>query len=374
MKAEQLLYSGGQFIGTATLGTSAQWVLVFGTRELLQNNALIDNIRNLYPMAYHMGCSTSGEIFDENVDENTLSITAVAFEKSRIEFTSFEVSPHNSYETGQKIISSIDAADLKHIFVLSEGLNVNGSQLVEGMKSVFEANIPITGGLAGDGTDFSATCLLDNGYAKPNLVVLAAIYGDIRTGCASVGGWDTFGIERVATKTENNILYELDGKPALDLYKEYLGDKSAELPASALLFPLNVRTKDATEGYVRTILAVDEEQKSLIFAGDIPLNSYCKLMKSNSNNLIKGSLNASSLSAEMLGDHPAQLAILVSCVGRRLVLKQRVDEELEVVRESIGDQAIMTGFYSYGEISPYRMNTACELHNQTMTITLMSEE
>lgn len=374
MIIEQLVYSENAFKGESLLGSKAQWVLIFGSGDLLCEKALIDSLREKYPEAYLMGCSTAGEIHADIVGDRTLSITAIAFEKSRIEFQSHQLSHHNTFEAGQKIISAIRTEDLKHIFVLSEGLNINGSQLVMGMRSAIDANIPISGGLAGDGTEFKNTFLIGNDYAKSDQIVLAALYGDIRIGCASFGGWDTFGIERVATKTQDNVLYELDGKPALDLYKEYLGEKSKGLPASALLFPLNVRIADSEESYVRTILAVDEEKKSLIFAGDIPLNSYCKLMKSNSSNLIDGSMTAAERSMEMLEGRSVQLAILVSCVGRKLVLKQRVDEEIEAVRDVVGPQAKMTGFYSYGEISPYKKNTLCELHNQTMTITLMSEE
>lgn len=374
MIIEQLTYTDNTLKGEANLGPRAQWVLIFGSGQLLCEAPLIDRIRQLYPKAYLMGCSTAGEIHDDTVADDTLCITAIAFEKARIEFQSHALSHHDAFEAGRNIISAIRTEDLKHIFVLSEGLNINGSQLVMGMRSAIDVNIPISGGLAGDGTDFKTTFLIGNDKAAPDQIVLAALYGDIRIGCASFGGWDTFGIERVATKTQDNILFELDGRPALDLYKEYLGEKSKELPASALLFPLSIRMADSDVSYVRTILAVDEEKKSLIFAGDIPLNAYCKLMKSNSSKLIDGSMKAAEWSMDMLQTNSVQLAILVSCVGRKLVLKQRVDEEVEAVRDVVGPKATITGFYSYGEISPYKMNTMCELHNQTMTITLMSEE
>lgn len=374
MIIEQSVYSGKRFTGESDLGDKAQWVLVFGSREILKDNAVIDSLKTRYPKAYLMGCSTAGEINNSGVAENSLCATAIAFEKSRVTFKSFELGEHKNYDVGRQLIAGLPKEDLKHVFVLSEGLNVNGSQLVHGMRSMITPEIPISGGLAGDGTEFISTCLIGNEYPKSNQVVLAALYGDIRIGCASFGGWDTFGIERIATKTKDNILYELDGKPALDLYKEYLGEKSGELPASALLFPLSVRVQGAEESYVRTILGVDEEHRSLIFAGDIPVNAYCKLMKSNSGNLISGSMRAAELGMDMLDKGRAELAILVSCVGRKLVLKQRVDEEIEVVRETVGPGATITGFYSYGEISPYKKNTSCELHNQTMTVTLMSEE
>lgn len=377
MKINQMTYLENQFTGQHNLGEKAQWVLVFGSSELIKSSMIFDKIREFFPKGYIMGCSTSGEIYETQVNVNSLSITAVQLEKSEIFFQSYDLNQNPNqkdfYETGKHIMDGIQKEDLKHIFILSEGLNINGSRLVEGMKSIPQ-DIPITGGLAGDGTDFKETFILCNDYGKPNQIVIAAIYGKLRTGYASFGGWDTFGIERLVTKAKDNILYEMDGKPALDLYKEYLGEKSKDLPASALLFPLGVRGENSSESYVRTILGINEENKSLVFAGDIPVNSYCRLMKANSNNLIAGSMKAAEFSSETFQENQVELAILVSCVGRKLVLKQRTEEEIEVVREVVGDKTAITGFYSYGEIAPYKKDSACGFHNQTMTITLLSEE
>lgn len=375
MKIDQLIYSKNQFAGEVTLAEKAQWILVFGSSNLVKNSEIIDQIRSMYPKGYIMGCSSAGEIHGSNVSDDTLIVTAIFLEKSSVVFSAFELESHSDYNLiGKEIIDSLSKEDLKHIFVLCEGLNINGSKLVEGMRDNNKTNLPITGGLSGDGSDLKTTYVLANDYAKSNQIVVAALYGDIKTGCASMGGWDTFGVERIVTKARDKVLYEIDGKPALDLYKEYLGEKSNELPASALLFPLSIRDRQSGYSYVRSVLGVDEEKKSLIFGGDIPVNSYCRLMKANTNNLIDGSRQAIELSSEMISGQHADLAILISCIGRKLVLKQLVDEEVLVVRELMGEDTTISGFYSYGEISPYKKDTSCELHNQTMTITLLAEE
>ncbi|HCC07495.1 MAG TPA: hypothetical protein DEP72_04985 [Clostridiales bacterium] len=374
MKIEQLSYDLNVFKGEVTLGDLAQWVLVFGNRNLIGDTNIFDKIRGMYPNAYIMGCSSSGEIRDNIVTDESLVLTAVYLEKSKVVFSSFDLeSSKDSYEVGKKIINSIEREELVHLFVLAEGININGSKLVDGMRTEAGVEVSITGGLSGDGANFKETCILANEYAKSNKIVVAAFYGEIKTSCASVGGWDTFGPERLVTKSEDNILYEMDGKPALDLYKEYLGDLASELPSSGLLFPLSLRDKDSEFSYVRTILGINEEDKSLIFAGDIPKNIYCRLMKANNDNLINGSKQAGEFSLETFDSESAELAILVSCVGRKLVLKQMVDEEVDIVKETFGDKTSITGFYSYGEISPYKKGTQCELHNQTMTVTLFSE-
>lgn len=377
MKVEQLEYCLGKFYGAEAVNERAQWVLIFGSGELLCDNSLIDHIRRQYPNAYLMGCSTAGEIYGSATNNNSLSITAVEFEKARIEFYSHPIPGHtsqDSYELGKKIIAELEQKELRHVFLLCEGMKVNGSKLVEGMREMIQDGVPITGGLAGDGFRFHATYVICNDYAKENRIAVAALYGDIKTGCASVGGWDTFGIERIVTKSKENILYEMDYKPALDLYKEYLGEKANDLPASGMLFPLSVRLKKAEEGIVRTVFNVNEEEKSVIFTGDIPENSYCKLMRANFNHLLNGSMRAAELAKEMIGTGRIELGILISCMGRKKVFRQRIDEEIEVIREVVGADTFLSGFYSYGEIAPYRNDTMSELHNQTMTVTFMTEE
>ena len=191
-------------------------------------------------------------------------------------------------------------------------------------------------------------------------------------GFGSLGGWDAFGPERLVTRSAANILYELDGQPALALYKKYLGEHAKDLPASGLLFPLSLKNA-AGESVVRTILGVNEAEHSLTFAGDLPQGGHVRLMKANFDRLIDGAVGAAQTSYEAMGKTSPELALLISCVGRKLVLKQRIEEEVEGVQDILGQEAVLAGFYSYGEISPFNPSAACELHNQTMTITTLSE-
>ena len=111
----------------------------------------------------------------------------------------------------------------------------------------------------------------------------------------------------------------------------------------------------------------------MTFAGDIPEGSYARLMKANFDRLIDGAAEAAKMSLDILGSFKPELVILISCVGRKLILKQRIEEEIEGVRDVLGNDACYTGFYSYGEISPSAGGAKCELHNQTMTITAFAE-
>ncbi len=233
----------------------------------------------------------------------------------------------------------------------------------------------MTGGLSGDGTRFEETLVIGDRPPEKEVVAAIGLYGgSIRVGYGSLGGWDPFGPERLITRSDGNVLYELDGKSALELYKKYLGEHAKELPASGLLYPLSLRTRAGEQGVVRTILSVDEKAQAMIFAGDVPEGSYVRLMKANFDRLVDGATGAARTSYQAMGASSPDLAILISCVGRKLVLKQRVEEEVEGVRDVLGERTVLTGFYSYGEISPFTPNAKCELHNQTMTITTLSEQ
>jgi hypothetical protein len=357
------------------LGDHAQLVLIFGSPTLIQRQDLLDEIKRAYPVANLMGCSTAGEISGTQVTDDTLVVTAVAFEKTKVKGFDLQLSDVvNSFEAGRKLAEQLPKADLVHIFVLSDGLKVNGSELVSGLVNNLPENVSVTGGLAGDGDRFGSTYVMLNQTAKQGTVAVLGLYGkNLRVGYGSLGGWDSFGPERLVTKSKSNVLFELDGRSALDLYKKYLGEHAKDLPASGLLFPLSLRTGDNALPLVRTILAINEDEQSMTFAGDVPEGGYARLMKANFDRLIDGAIGAARISAEPLGSTPADLALLISCVGRKLVLKQRIEEEVEGVRGVLGKTPVFAGFYSYGEISPFSSNARCELHNQTMTITTFSE-
>jgi hypothetical protein len=370
-------YSLNEINNISILGKllNSQLLFIFGSKEFICNEEVFNKIKITYPHADIIGCTTAGEIFNNQVNDNILTVTAVYFENTKTKFFVSELTDFNKcYEKGVEVAKAIPVENLSHVFLIGEGININGSKLVEGIVDELPEQVKITGGLAGDYEGYKETFVVANEYGKKNLIAVVAFYGDkIKIGYGSVDGFDTFGIERTVTKSKDNILYELDGKPALDLYKEYLGEYASKLPVSGLLFPLNIRSHDNRYSYVRTVAGVDEKTNSLKFAGDIPEGYYGKLMRANFNNLINGAMKAAENSINGIDCQNIELAILVSCRGRRVVLNQMIDEELEVVRNILGDNVTFTGFYSNGEIAPSNKNHVTEFHNQTMTITLMGE-
>lgn len=350
-------------------------VLAFGTAKKALIEKPLSDLQVLFPLSTIIGASTAGEIVQDELREDSLVVSVMRFSTTRIRAVAeLLASTVDSYADGVLLANELFDDELKAIFVLSDGLNVNGSQLTRGIASVLPQDIIVTGGLAGDDDRFEETWVIIDGKATTGFITAVGLYGDaIHISHGSKGGWDRLGIERVVTKATDNILYELDGQPALEIYKRYLADKADGLPATGLLFPLELKaTSDAAESKVRTILAVDEATQSITFAGDVPEGSFVMLMKANYDRLIEGASEAAeTIILEGHEDEPI-VSIAISCVGRRLVLKQRIEEELEATLDVLPVQTKQIGFYSYGEISPLASGI-CDLHNQTMTLTVIWE-
>jgi hypothetical protein len=362
----------------AELDSPETLLLLFGSSGLLDTPNRIHRVLDVCHQSHVIGCSTAGEIHGSEISDGSLVVAAVRFKKTPVRVAqAIARNQEDSYAAGIAIASQLNRPSLRAILVLSDGLHVNGSELVNGLNENLGGATVITGGLAGDGTHFKRTWVLKDRTPQSGYVTAVGLYGDhVRVGHGSKGGWDKFGPERLVTKSRGHVLYELDGRPALHLYKEYLGDRAAGLPATGLLFPLAIRTSP-TEGksLVRTILAVDEAAQSMTFAGDIPQGMYAQLMRTNFDRLIQGASDAATLTTnslkERLPDGPT-LSIAISCVGRRLVLGERSEEETEATLDILPQGSRQIGFYSYGEISPYESG-ACDFHNQTMTLTTITE-
>ncbi|RKR81915.1 hypothetical protein BDD43_2077 [Mucilaginibacter gracilis] len=383
MKIKQQLYKDGQFTTNQAsdnlTGEGATLVLAFGEKYVLVNDDVYGVLKKDNPQADIVLCSTAGEIYDESVFDHTVSVVIIEFEKTRVKTISVDIKQMpSSFDAGQVLFDELNNVGLAYIMVISDGGLVNGSELVRGIESLNINNIPITGGLAGDADKFNYTVVGCNAIPETGKIVAIGFYGDdLQIGHGSFGGWDIFGPEKKVTRSVENRLYEIDNKSALELYKQYLGKYAEELPGSALLFPLYVRPEGGINSVVRTILSIDNDEQSMVFAGDIPQGSYIRFMKANFDKLIDAASHAAGNTLTQFPEHneaKPKLALLISCVGRKLILGKRIEEEIEAIRETFGKSTLLTGFYSYGEISPLNSRAKCELHNQTMTITTFNED
>lgn len=357
-------------------GMKFQILLLFTSTKILKSTDIHKQVRQKFPDGDLIGCSTSGEI-GEGVDDDSITLLGLAFTQSPVRIASVPIkNSAESLSAGENMAQQLIADDLAGVFVLLPGVNVNGSKFTQGLKNILPGTISISGGLAGDGLNFQETLTLYNDEVSPYQAIAFGIYGDrIKIQSGSRGGWKPFGPLRRVTKAEDNILYELDGKSALSLYKEYLGEKAADLPSSGLLYPFAIMDteKQNAVGLIRTILDIDEENGSLILAGDLSVGQQVCLMHANTDELVDGAERAAEEARGIVSDISDHAIICVSCVGRKILMGDDTEDELDAVREVFGNDIPVTGFYSYGEICRFQDTGEPELHNQTMTITYIYE-
>lgn len=341
---------------------------------------VLQALRARLPHAVLVALSTAGHFACSDADrceivDDTAVLQLITLARGSFTLVSSESADNVDAATqGAALMSQLPSRDLQAVLIFSDGSHTDGAALMDGLRRALPEGVAVAGGMAGDGERFAQTWLWDGARRMTAGAAVIGVCGDVLVACASGGGWDSFGVDREITAADGAELIALDGRPALELYREYLGERSAALPASALLFPLLV-SGGSGEPVVRTILGIDNARGSIRLAGAVAVGQHARLMRANPNRLI-GAAESSCLSSHaalraMVGDG-ALAAIVVSCVGRRLVLKQRSEEEAESVAATLGARAAVAGFYSYGEFSGSGLSP-CSLHNQTFTLALIGE-
>lgn len=349
-------------------------IFYFIDKKVARNIDAYKILKERFPQSVLFGCSTSGPVLRDDIYLDTFTGLAITFQKTKIKTVQIECrNQDQSFEAGKEIVKRLAGDKLRHIFVITDGMSVRGTNFISGANQSLPDGVSITGGMASDGFEFQETLVGINTPLASGQVCAIGFYGDsLECGYSAQGGWSQFGLERMVTKSDGNMLYELDGKPALDLYKDYLGPDAKKLPGSGLLFPLAIRQDKQHEYIVRTIDHVDEEAKALRFTGDIPQGYIAQFMKGNFSHLAEGAGNAAEQARRKVSGEGG-FALIVSCLGRQLLMGNQISDELEAVTKMLPGISI-AGFYSNGEFS-YSNNAgqACVLHNQTMTLTIFQE-
>ncbi len=349
-------------------------VLCFAQKNFLENTTLYTSTKAQFPNAEIVFCSTAGQIVNQIVSDKDGILIAMEFAKTKLESASINIADcENSFDAAYHLVKKLPSKDLTYIMVFCDGSLINGSELVKGLCDAAEKGLKISGGLAGDGSNFISTLVGLNHNPKQGEIVVVGFYGNaIAIENGSKGGWTPFGLEKRITKSVGNILHELENENALDIYKKYLGSNVSGLPSSALLFPLSITLPNTLQPVVRTILSINEEEKTMTFAGDMPEGSKVRFMRSKLEDLTKAASTAATISK---GNHKKvpDFSLLISCVGRKLIMGLNVKDEVQAVINTLGKQTKVAGFYSYGEIAPFNDGGCCQLHNQTMTITSFFE-
>lgn len=378
MKNHTIQYKEGKWTGLdfpEENKAKVQVVLVFADRFIVEDGLVQQHLKTHFKNAEIITCSSAGEINHRAAEEGTALCTAIQFEKTTIAVSKGNIYDcRNSYALGVQVASALPKNNLKFVLLISDGNLVNGDALLEGVQSLTNEEVLISGGLAGDSNRFQKTLVGLNDDIREGNIVMLGLYGNhIKVATGIEGGWDVFGPEKLITKSSGNMLSEIDNTNALDLYKTYLGKYADQLPSSALLFPLSVKPNHSDNFLVRTILSIDENSKQMKFAGDVPEGSVVRFMKSNFDRLINAASEAESKLILQMNEVKPELVLVISCVGRKIVLSDRIEEEVEAATDRFSTDTTIAGFFSYGEIAPPEQQKRSRLHNQTITITAFAE-
>lgn len=353
-------------------------VLVFSEVDHRLYNAAIASLLAKYPNSVITGCSAVASIFNQHVMENALVVGIIRFQSTRLAFARAELnSKDDSWQAGQTLAQSLQAPDLKGVLLLTDGLNTQGTDLIRGMASRIDPHeVKIVGGLASDPLKFVSTWVLIDGVPATHMAVGVGFYGDNLVFASNTkDGFKPFGPERVITRAVDRILYEIDHRPALQLYKEYIGAEHVQrLPLSALNFPLSIWHKEKQHYAIRVPVAVDEASSSLHFIADIPDGCNAQLMYGSMDNLLDGVEDAAqTLRRDLPADTPI-LALAISCAVHKLVMGDDTSQELETVLDILPPGTRQVGFYTFGELAPTGQDGNCSHHNATMTLTVLYEK
>lgn len=376
MKIYQQIIQSNEDITNLVIDFVPDVIFIFISLQFKETEESLHNLKNKYNNSIIIGGTTAGEIIGQTVVDGSMVLSALKFEQTSVKLYSKELPKDKAhyYLVGKEFTHQMDQEELKHIFLLSDVQTLHASSLLKGINSMLKSHVSVTGGLAGRESYIGSNFIIDQGELKTNRVIALAMYGEhLQVNYNAQGGWDSFGIESLVTKSKDNHVLEIDGEPALDFYKAMV-DPNILTDVKKLGFkhPIKVRNDEHANPVIRALLDIDESEKSLIMAEEIPVGSYVRVMKANVDRLIIGAENA----AKTISQEPNQkheLAILISCAGRRKVLAELVSEEIEAVVEQFPSNTKSIGFYSYGEISPFYEIPKTSLHNLTMCVTTFSE-
>jgi hypothetical protein len=357
-------------------------VIVFGpSRPDAQIEDALAHVQSSFSNSVVCGCSSAGAMGGDQLLDQALSVAITQFERSHIKCVvqSFDAI-QDSGNSARELAQELAADDLRAILLFSRGVAVNGSAIARNLRDVLPPGVVVCGGLAGDGLLFEQTWVVAGETRAADTMCAVGLYGDtLKVGWACDGGWEAFGPERRITKSDGMTLFDLDDRAATAIYKEYLGEQADNLPGLGLLYPLSIR--DDVPGapqVVRTIMGVDTASETLSFAGEMPVGAVARLMRTTVNQLVSSADEAVERAVGAI--QPAEteqkepvLAVTVSCIGRRLIMKDRADEEVGAVDHGLPAGSAHVGFYAYGVFGPERGGTLPVLHNQTVAVTIFSE-
>lgn len=329
-------------------GVQPQAALVFSAVDV-DLEVVSAQLRARFPDLQIAGCSTDGEIASgEGFLEDSLVIKL--FASDIIDFTvgiGRDAIADPAGATAAAVTQAKAGSDrpVGLCVTMLEGLGTNIRDLVGGLRTALGEGIPVVGGAAGDQLRFKGTRQMCNGVVTSDAVVVLMMHGPLAISSGVSTGYTPLGQSHLVTKAQGAVVHEIDGRPAAELYADYLQQPS-------IFYPLAVHDETRKSLVLSSPLNFDKDTGALHLVNPVAENSRVQLSTASREEIIDAARNAAGQAVAGFRGEKVEMALLFSCAGRRATLGTRTGEEFEAMRHVLGEGVPAAGFYCYGEISP----------------------
>jgi hypothetical protein len=338
-------------------------------------DALLSGISDVVQTENIIGCTTDGEIYDKGLSTGSAVLGGIATDQLQFHTVVVENLAGRSEAAGRRLASDLPAS-VAYVQLFSDGLSGNGCAILRGMAAVLGEELPIAGGTAGDDGKFEQTWQFAGNRVFTDAAVAIGFSGELKLGTGIRSGWSPIGLAKKVTRASGNILYELNGEPALKVFERFLGKHAEKLPSIGVEYPISLlgRWGDVGENeyqLLRATMSVNRADGSIIFAGEIPEGAMVSLTCGDTVSILDAAEKAAQLAISDLGDATPAVIYCYSCMARKIVLGRRTREEIERIRRTVGSSVPIMGFYTYGEFCRMQCNGPTYLHNETVTLSVI---
>ncbi len=356
------------------LGSVPEQVLLFVSSRLDPTEVLAGFTSRLPANVQIAGCSSFAEInSEEGLDQ---SVTAMGITGLSCTTLKVDSMMPDSRQAGRSIGAQAKELEASLLITFPDGMQGNTAEYIRGIQDILGAEFPIVGGVAAEHLAFQRTNEFYNREVLTGGAVAVAIRGAVTLGTSARSGFQPVGGLRTITKVEGqHLILELDGQPALRIYKDFLGDTPANPQMVGIQFPLLLvfdvagshMTSDDRVHVVRVVRSLDEEKGGLLLGGEVAVGMQVHLTRTVKDDLLRGAVEAVEEACKKV-PRP-DVAFIFGCAGRKLLLGPHYQQEMAGAFARLGREVPKVGFYTYGELSPVHNVTI--YHDETFTIALV---
>jgi len=331
---------------------------------------ILNKINEQYPDIELIGCTTAAEISSIGGYTDD-SINLILFSSDVLDFKAGVADQVSKNPTGiiKKSLDETQARlneEAKLMLMTPSSMTISSDVVIESMKQVMGDSFPIFGGAAADPWTFVGTKQFYQNSVLLDSVPFLLISGPLLYSFGVESGWKPIGDKATVTKSDHNIVTEINDKPAIEFYRSYLGDGDlSELGE----YPVAVHSENDDKFYLRACLLADTQSGHMSFAGDLNEGAIIQHTTMTRDRVVSAAkLSVDNAIKAFPGSKP-EAALCFSCAGRREVLGTRTNEEYKLLNDHFPNLPF-AGFYTYGEISPNHYGKPTRIHNETF-VTLL---